>query len=357
VRRLSTPIEAWPQEDRAAWLRATGPADSMFGEASRAEEWAPATVRFRRAAFEQFVCFLYRQGHTDIPTVVPLVAQATIDAFVADMRGRPNNENTIGNRLKALHAALGLIAPGADFSFIVRPGGRPLRRVLRMRPRPVEVADTREIIAQVKALHRTGLAGQGYAEGRTARRDAALIGLIACRPERARAISVMRLGHHLFQRGEGWFLDFDADDTKQKHDRHLTVPDWLVPILEDYIHKVRPTLRGASATDALWLATRGGAVGYGGLGKIIRRRTTEWFGRGRGPHWLRKCYTTTVIEEDPKLALDAALVCDHSPQTQLEHYNMAKAVAAGRRHNDRVDRLMQETRALAAKAYGWKIKA
>ena len=150
-----------PPADLAAWRRATGPSDSLLGEASRAAKWSPATLRHRQEAVEVFVHFLRRQGHTDIPSVVPLVTPAVLDAFVADQCGRGNRGSTIAKRLESLHAALGLIAPSENFAFILRPGGLPLRRRLDTRPQPVEVHDTVDIIHRVHAQQREGLNGIG----------------------------------------------------------------------------------------------------------------------------------------------------------------------------------------------------
>jgi acyl-CoA synthetase (NDP forming) len=49
--------------------------------------------------------------------------------------------------------------------------------------------------------------------------------------------------------------------------------------------------------------------------------------------------------------LDAAVVLGHGPEVSRQHYNMATAVEAAQRHDDRVSRLKRETALRAARLF------
>ena len=81
----------------------------------------------------------------------------------------------------------------------------------------------------------------------------------------------------------------------------------LLPILDDYLNVARPRLGGRD-TDRLWLGMRGRPLNAQGLERIVRRRTFDWFGLERGPHWFSKCLAPSAAMHSPELVLDAALV-------------------------------------------------
>lgn len=101
---------------------------------------------------------------------------------------------------------------------------------------------------------------------------------------------------------------------------------------------------------------RGEPISEAGLGKIVRRRTREWFGTAYGPHAFRKWLTSVAAEQAPAAAVDAAVVLSHSRTTSIRHYNKASPVAATLRHAARIRRLRRESLSLAASAYGWRAR-
>jgi hypothetical protein len=141
--------------------------------------------------------------------------------------------------------------------------------------------------------------------------------------------------------------------TKNHQDEAYPLPPRLEPLIEDYLHVVRPQLGGASCNQ-LWMSLYRTPMQQDTLAAMVRRWIRRWFGETRGPHWLRKCRTTTVAFEAPELMLDAGLLMNHSPAVQLQNYNMATGIIAGRRHNARIGRLKRDLAALAAEAYGWE---
>jgi len=83
--------------------------------------------------------------------------------------------------------------PDANLRFILRPRGIGLQRALPPAPKPFTIVETRELMAKVMALFEMGAAGERYAEGTAALRDAALLGLLAGHAPRLGSIASMRM--------------------------------------------------------------------------------------------------------------------------------------------------------------------
>jgi len=349
--RLALAMAEWPVAWRSGWEQALAPAESLFAPTAGFADLRAGSLHIRHEAVRTFLGFLARNGRLiDVTPASLVVTQDNIEAYVEEQRARGVRNSTLQLRLGALHGALRMIFPGQDFTFVRRPGGHPLRQSLPHQRRRVEVRDHRELLARATALHAEGLTGEGYAGGKVALRDAAIIGLLSCLGIRLRALAEMQVGHNLFARDGCYWVNLEAANTKMGRGYATPLPAVLTPILDDYLTKARPSLGGAS-TPMLWLGTRRQPLPPASIAYRPRRRTLAWFGTGRGPHWFRKCITTTANLVAPELAADAAVVLDHSPQVALEHYNMASGVAAAQRHTQRMERRMEETAARAKAAF------
>lgn len=332
----------WPIADREAWQQALSRSTQRYGRdvatpsGRRGKPPSPATTEIREKAYAVFAAFLVRHLGEIGPSVLPHVTPEILDAYVTDQESRRNRPVTIAKRIDNLHAFLRLIAPTRDLGFLHRPGGLPLSQVFSRKPRTVETRGTDDIIDRIKALHAAAKDGEcRYAGGHTALRDAALLAILASRAPRIGEVAVMELGRHLVWRAGRWEMQVEEEDNKNDRYRRTALPDWVQPILSDYIEIARPVL-GGHATPALWLSTWRRPCSLSSLSGIAVRWSARWFGQGRGPHWLRKCLTTFVAHEQPELLPDVAVMLDHDPTVALEHYNLARALVAGRRHNARI---------------------
>ncbi|MBS5905389.1 MAG: site-specific integrase [Acetobacteraceae bacterium] len=350
--RVALPFEQWPEQYRIAWQRATGPVESLFDEGSAAARLRPQSVVTYRIACECWLGFLDRYGWLDDPTM-PAVAAITrerLDAYVAEQRTRGNGNAVIKKRLVGLHQAVRLMWPGVDLGFIRHPGGVSLDRALPSTPRRASVRDSREVLDRACQLYREGCAVRSSACGRRAIRDAAIIGLLAFSAPRVGSLAAMRLQAHLIKSDNSYWIWLGEDDTKTGVSNSYPIDAVLTPILDDYINRIRP-LFGGNATSGLWLGTGGTVLHVTTIGYIVRQRTKQWFGEGRGPHWLRKCLTTTAIMESPELALDVARLLGHGPEVSLRNYNLANASGAMRRFGKLISAKREATRGLATEAF------
>jgi hypothetical protein len=341
----------WPVDLQAAWQRATGPRMSLFGPDGVAADRRPATLEAWQEAVGFMLEFLRRQGHTLEPGILRRISPVEVDGFVHDMRGRGVINSTIRHRLSCLGAAIRVLVPGMDVSFILKPGGVSLRKLLPSPVRHTEIRDHREIRDRALDLFREGLAGKGYAKGRAAIRDAAILATMTVRAPRVGAFGRARLRD--LEKIDGiYWLSLPAETSKTGQALRYKLPPDLVAVIDSYLTTVRPA-SGGHRSEMLWMSTWGQALRPASVAEIVRRRIRQWFGEGRGPHWLRKCLTTTATLEDPAAAFDAGLVLGHSPATSLQHYNKASAVAALGRHDRRISDLQRRTHLLAARAFGW----
>lgn len=351
--RLALPFGEWPVADRAAWERALRPCRGLFDRDATAAHLRPATLSKTKAGYSIWLDFLARSGWL-VGRGAPAarVAPARLDAYLHNMRARGNRPATILGRFRELAAAFRLIEPGYDTTQILRPNGITLRRLIPPVPRTVATVSVHDLLARVHALFEAGCRGASYAQGRTAIRDAALLAILVTRAPRICSLARMELNRHLLRQGDGFEIAFDRDDTKTATPLAWALPSAVAPIVASYLGIVRPAMQGSAATPRLWVGTKGKALNQRAVARIVRRRTAAWFGQAKGPHWFRKCLTTSAADMAPELAFDAAAVMGHTPQVALAHYNKASGRGAAKRHGKRLTRLRRQTASLTRSFYG-----
>jgi integrase/recombinase XerD len=73
-------------------------------------------------------------------------------------------------------------------------------------------------------------------------RDGLLIALMAARSLRRHNFSAIEIGRHLVKRGAGYWLCFEANETKTHEPIEVPVPDELIAPLEHYLTVYRRLL-------------------------------------------------------------------------------------------------------------------
>jgi len=114
-------------------------------------------------------------------------------------------------------------------------------------------------------------------------RDGLLIGLLAIRPLRVRNLAGLILDRTLVQRGDGWWIQIPAAETKTKDPIEEPWPEMLVPHLQTYLadHRsgiaaLRGSRKGASS-DALWLSMYGPPMTDNGIcDRVVARTRKDW---------------------------------------------------------------------------------
>ncbi len=73
-------------------------------------------------------------------------SEARVASCFDELRALGNRDHTITGRFQELRDALAIMAPDADFSWLTRPGGVPLRRRLAMEKRPIAVHHSADLL-------------------------------------------------------------------------------------------------------------------------------------------------------------------------------------------------------------------
>jgi integrase len=169
-------------------------------------------------------------------------------------------------------------------------------------------------------------------------RDGLMIGLLASRPLRLRNLVGLILDRTLVPRGDVWWIQIPAFETKTKTAIEVPWPDKLVTHLEVYLADHRSgvaALRGSpagTASDALWLSMYGSPITDNGIYDCIVARTREGLGQSINPHLFRDCAATSVAIDDPAhIGIASRLLGHRSASTTERYYNQAQNVEASRR--------------------------
>jgi integrase len=260
-----------------------------------------------------------------------------VKIYAADLQDE-NASGTVIARLIELKVMAAIMDPGRDWSWIYR-----MASSVRARHRPAR--PKRHRLVAIERLFGLGLDLMARAETDTTRlrrfksyRDGFMIALLASRPLRLRNLTGLILDRTLVKRGDGWWIQIPAAETKTKNAIELPWPEMLVPHLETYLadHRsailaLRGTAAGSAGCDALWLSMYGPPMTDNGIYIRIVARTREGLGQPINPHLFRDCAATSIAIDDPAHVGIASRLLGHCTGSTTErHYNQARSVEASR---------------------------
>lgn len=331
--RLSLKPSNWPQLDRAAWDAALQGDDEELEQPGALQRLSPETLSGYATGYGSYLAFLARAGELiEEETPVQRATPARLNRWLSAIRGRGLAATAIRQYLTTCHAALRLMAPHADLEWMLRPGGRPLRRTLPGKPKSTVGHDVAEVLPHVRRLHAAALKEADGPERRQALRDAALIGILLMRAPRVGSLIRMVMGQHIWATNDQlWNLRFPGDHMKGR--RRLDYPldvecsRWVT----DYLRLARAGFPYAGQSEHLWMGMKGPLVREG-IQRICHRRTLEWLGKAYGPHAFRKWLRTSAARHSPELAFDASEVQGNSVEVSAQHYADASSLHTAIRH-------------------------
>ena len=336
--RLLPEVEHWPGADWAAWQRATSAGRGPFHRAHRCN--SAYSVRKLRGGYARWLRYLDDAGQLD-PDRPPgdRVTPERLDGYFEHLRARGNADATLVGRFAELRDALRMMQPGTDFRWVAKPGGRSIRQLLPMRTRVIAPIDSAVLLAWAEALFAEGLASPVRRTRCTLVRDAAIIGLLADRAPRLRALSGLRLQDSLKRTDGGWLLRQHGRLTKMGAPLFIPVSDRVGHMLDRYVAVERGELLGPCEDRLAW-ARFGGALTREGIVAMVKKHSRRRFGRPFGPHYFRHCLATTVAAELSGHPLDGSTLLGHSnPKTTLKSYVHATMAATAQRHAGLLERL------------------
>jgi integrase/recombinase XerD len=280
--RRCRPVDQWPQSDRQRWQTALQPGDLLEQGGCRAEH-SRYSNRAIEKGYGRWLAWLDREGLLDDRALpADRITPDRVKAYAEHLQGE-NASGTVIARLIELKVTAAIMDPGRDWSWIYR-----MASVIRARHKPARPKRPR--LVPIEELFGLGLNLMARAEteatplrGFTTYRDGLMIALLASRPLRLRNLTGLTLGRTLVRRGEVWWIQIPAAETKTKVPIELPWPEVLAPQLEIYLAHYRSAivaLRGTGvASDALWLSLYGPPMTDNAIYIRIVARTREELGR------------------------------------------------------------------------------
>jgi hypothetical protein len=250
------------------------------------------------------------------------------------------------SRIQELYAALAVIAPDQDWSWIHKFESKLRRMVTSGRRRRTGLPFSESLFGLGLKLMQEAesLYGKDPVEQAIKYRDGLMISLLASRPLRRHNFAAIEIGRHLVKRGDEYWIRFEAVETKARVPIEVPFPAVLVPILECYLAVYRPLLarcdgywNRAKATvhrpSALWLSQHGTAMAEVAISSRFKKVTRDRLGGAVTMHRFRDCAATSVAVEDPEHIRITKCILGHTTlRTSERHYNHAQSLQAFRRH-------------------------
>ena len=172
-------------------------------------------------------------------------------------------------------------------------------------------------------------------------RDGLMLMILLATGLRLGNFASLRVGHSLVERSDGWWVAFNARETKHRRPIELPLPSELTPMIDEYLGVWRPVLLqrsgepksgGSADTGLLWLGRYGGAFGRKKVAKRIGEVTRRGLGCAMNPHLFRKLIPTELSIHDAAHVGIAQLLLGHaSYDTTQRYYNLGRSIDAARR--------------------------
>jgi site-specific recombinase XerD len=310
------PLNQWPELDRTTWIRHCAPGDPFDDPRYGATLRAP-TLRFISDGYGCWLCFLAARGWLD-PLQPPLqrVTRGRLRAYFQALRAAGYADYTIIARFSGLTAALKILAPGQDVSWIQRPDGVTIAALLPKTKRSLMVPDSGVLFQWAVDMMDAAASPRDY-------RDGLLLALLAARGRRLRSMALLRPGQELIWRGERYRIELTPKQVKTGKPDRFDLPAQLTPYIRHYLTVVRPALLGGRVHDALWINLRGEPWSPACMAQRIRLLSRQRFGESFGPHRFRHAIATSATLRDPDHPGLAVGVLGISGHVLEEHYNRA----------------------------------
>jgi integrase/recombinase XerD len=341
----SAPLEQWPASDRVLFERCLR-GGSPYSEAGRGADWAAPTRKKYAYGYGRWLTWLSKV-HPDLLTLDAgeRVSQPVVEEYRQHLAAIMKPKS-VASCLSDLGSMLWALCGANEFAWVQLAAKRLERSAVGQNKRGI-IRPSFELVDLGFALMKEADAGQwqGRYPPAVRYRNGLMIALLGYWPIRRRNLALIEIGQHLTEHGEGYRLDFTAQETKQKRAISFILPPALVSAFRRYIQVYRPDLldlgpyRG-KAGNALWVGCDGDRLNAEGICRATKEYTKAKLGRALSPQRFRDCAATTIATEDPANVRDILAVLGHaSLATSEQHYNQAGSVEAARAFHKALQKL------------------
>ena len=337
--RLCWPVSAWPEADSAAWLANTTPLQLRAYSRGRGTRLSPHTVFKAARGYGRWLSFLANRYGIDAgSTALEQVELPRLRAYFRVLQQAGNAPGTIKGRFYELQAALRIIVPGCDPSFIGHLDCMSMHVRLRVQQRVLPVPACEVLLDWGLDMMQQAQGLQLERDRLVAYRDGLLIAILALRGRRRRSVAAFRVDHEIRLEGEIYRVDLAADQVKTAKPDQFDLPSELTPYVKQYLEVIRPALLGKQQHDFFWVSSRGRPVDEHQMSNRIFVISRRRFGFAFGPHRFRHSISTGLAEHEPQNPGLAAAHLGISPEVVAAHYNRANQALAHRRYNSMLHR-------------------
>jgi site-specific recombinase XerD len=348
------PDQQWPDVDRASWDSARRRGSLLDDDGGLALKWSARTQYLMAKGYGQWLGFLLSRNLLDIGEgMAERITRERVEAYLSALQAAGYASSTIHIRLVQLCGMQDVLAPGTRQEWLGR-----LRAKARAAVRPTR--DDRARLPPVGRLVDLALSLMNRAEQSNKHssrlqaityRDGLMLMILLSTGLRVGNFANLRLGHSLVERSDGWWIVFDAHETKQRRPINLPLPAELAPMIGRYLRVWRPILLrrpgqrnagGNADPGLLWLGRYGAAFGCRKVGKRIGEITLRGLGRAMNPHLFRKLIPTELsINDAAHVGIAQPLLGHASYDTTQRYYNLGRSIDAARRVQAAITSLRQ----------------
>jgi hypothetical protein len=224
--RRCRPVDQWPSRDRQRWQGALQAGDLLEQGGCRAQHSSYSNRAMERG-YGRWLAWLDSRNLLD-DRVGPAdrITPDRVKVYAADLQGE-NASGTVIARLIELKVMAAIMDPGREWSWIYR-----MASAIRARHQPAR--PKRHRLVAIERLFGLGFDLMARAETETTRprrfksyRDGLMIALLASRPLRLRNLTSLTLDRTLVNRGDLWWIQIPAAETKTKNAIELPWPEML----------------------------------------------------------------------------------------------------------------------------------
>ena len=332
--QIEIPFEAWPEEDRIRW-NAAFKAGDPFDECGPAAHLAERT---RQDLYYRYGCFLgfVTTEHPYLLALAPAdrLSPSLISQYVT-VRRQSCSERTVASDLRKLRAALQLVCPTSNWSWLLEIAKRIEAQAPPKPERHHLVTSDRLYALGMELMDRALISSECLSGPSKAQaleyRDGLMIALLALIPLRRRTLAALRIGKQVVKSGQLWALEIPAEDTKTRRPLDYPVSPELSERIDVYLSNFRCRIYSTDTHDGLWASDQGRRMDHGSIYAAVRKRTRKAFGFAVNLHRFRHAAATLWSIRDPSNVRGARdLLGQASFQTTERHYIMAQSRLAGR---------------------------
>lgn len=336
----TTALRDWPATDREAWHKAISPGDAL-NEAGSGGHWAPATRDRYLWAYGHWLTFLRVTGRLDdVSDPANRFDRQTIDTFVASLRARDLQPQSIAAYVEGIHNAIWGMVPEEDWGWL-----RDIRNTLKRNAvsRPTD----RSRIHPIDQIYDAGIALMKLSEKRKAMRplqnevwyrDGLLLSVGAATVLRRKNLALLELGRHMIRQpaSNSWRIAIPGAEVKNGMPVEGILPDSITSWLDRYVEVHRLALLQGRNHTSFWVTYDGGRYSVNSLSGRFSE-VAERLGIPMSCHDLRRSAATTIANLRPDLARLIGQLLGHTTQhTSERYYNKAQMRLSSERHGDAI---------------------